>query len=253
MLTILGPAKTINTHPHEITRKHTMPAFLEDANDLVNILRTYSIDELKKLMKISQSLAELNVERIASWRKVYTENESIQSILAFSGEVFNGLDARTLKEDDLLFAQEHVRLLSGLYGVLRPLDLILPYRLEIGTRLSNPRGKDLYAFWEERIPETIAALTKSSGGVLINLASNEYFTSIRPKVFPHRVITPVFKESDGNGYRNVTIYAKKARGLMLRFIITQRIDSVENIKAFDEDGYYFNPEMSGENEWWFTR
>jgi cytoplasmic iron level regulating protein YaaA (DUF328/UPF0246 family) len=253
MITILGPAKTITTDPHEITSHITRPEFLDDAEILIDVLKRYSHEELKQLMKISQKLVELNIERIAGWRKTYSPEESMQSLLAFSGEVFNGLQARTLKEEDLLFAQEHVRILSGLYGVLRPLDGILPYRLEIGTKLSNPRGKDLYAFWKDRIPPTISSHTEQQGGVLINLASNEYFSSIRPKEFPYRIITPVFKESDGRGFRNVTIYAKKARGMMLRYIITNRIDSPEEIKAFDAGGYYFNVEMSDENEWWFTR
>jgi len=253
MITILGPAKTINTDPHSITRRFTRPVFLDEAEILINELRQYTPYELKSLMKMSQKLTDLNVERIAAWRKDYDNESGHHALLAFSGEVFNGLQARTFNEADLKFAQERVSILSGLYGILRPLDIILPYRLEIGTKLPNPRGKDLYLFWKDLIPEGISELTAKNGGILINLASNEYFKAINPRNFPHKIITPVFKEADGNGFRNVTIYAKKARGMMLRFIIANRIDKPDDLKAFDEEGYYYNTELSSGSEWWFTR
>ncbi len=254
MLTILGPAKTIDMSPHTITSKHTLPAYLDESVKLVNALRKLSPDALKSLMKISDKLAVVNFERFAAWDKKHPVASCNQALLAFSGEVFNGLEAKTLDEKDLEFAQEHVRILSGLYGVLRPLDLIMPYRLEMQTKLTNSRGKNLYEFWKEIIPAEINRLTAhTEGNTLINLASNEYFSSIQPKKFPHRIITPVFKEQDGNGFRNVTIYAKKARGMMLRFIIQNRINDPEHLKAFDLDGYYFNGDHSGENEWLFTR
>ena len=173
--------------------------------------------------------------------------------------MFNGLKARTLNEADLLFAHEHVRILSGLYGVLRPLDLILPYRLEMGTKLRNPGGDNLYEYWKEIIPQRIAedtrkrALTGKGSPVLINLASKEYFKSIDPGSFPFHIITPVFKEAYGAGFRNVTIYAKKARGMMLRFIIEYRIQDPELLKAFDREGYYFNNDLSTHKEWFFCR
>ena len=189
MLTILGPAKTIDTSPHGITELHSFPQYLDRAEELVDQLRHCSISQLKSIMKVSDKLATLTVERYAAWRRSYTADEGQQAILAFSGEVFNGLQARSLNEEDLLFAQEHIRILSGLYGVLRPPDLILPYRLGMGTQDTR---------------------------VLINLASNEYFKSMQPGSFPYDIITPVFKESDGAEYRKVTIYAKKARGMMLR-------------------------------------
>ena len=219
MLTILGPAKTIDTSPHGITKQYSMPRFLDQAAELVEKLRGYSLPRLKKMMAVSDKLAVLNVERYASWSPSYGPGEGQQALMAFSGEVFNGLKARTLSEKDLLFAQDHVRLLSGLYGVLRPLDLILPYRLEMGTKLPNSAGRDLYAFWKETIPgEIIRECKHQKNPVLINLASNEYFKSIAPSSFPHRIITPVFKETDGRGFRNVTVYAKKARGMMLRCV-----------------------------------
>jgi len=254
MLTILGPAKTIDMSPHGVTDHHSMPLYLDQAEALVDQLRGYSLAQLKSLMKVSDKLATLTFERYASWRKSYTAAEGQQAILAFSGEVFNGLKARTLKKEDLLFAQEHVRILSGLYGVLKPLDLILPYRLEIGTKMKNPGGNNLYEFWKAIIPEEIARATgKQIPPVLINLASNEYYKSILPGTFPHTTITPVFKESHGTGFRNVTIYAKKARGMMLRFIIRNRIKEPEYLKAFDEEGYYFNNNLSNQKEWVFCR
>ena len=259
MLTILGPAKTIDSTPHGITDQYTYPQYLHQAARLVDQLRDLSLVQLKNLMQVSDKLATLNFERYAAWSTDYSRKEAQQALLAFSGEVFNGLKARTLNEADLLFAQESVRILSGLYGVLRPLDLILPYRLEMGTKLKNPGGDNLYEYWKDTIPQKIAEETRSGtprgegSPVLINLASNEYFKSIDPLSFPFRIITPVFKETDGSGFRNVTIYAKKARGMMLRFIIENRIQDPELLKAFDREGYYLNNDLSTENEWYFCR
>lgn len=254
MLAILGPAKTIDTTPHGVTERFTFPLYLDQARELVDQLRKCSLSQLKSMMKVSDKLATLTFERYAAWSGSHSAEKSRQAILAFSGEVFNGLKARNLGEEDLLFAQEHVRILSGLYGVLKPLDLIMPYRLEMGTKMKNPRGSNLYEFWEKIIPERIAEDTgKQETPVLINLASNEYFKSIGPGSFPFRIITPVFKESDRAGYRNVTVYAKKARGMMLRFIIQNRINNPEYLKAFDREGYALNTPLSRENEWVFTR
>lgn len=254
MLTILGPAKTIDMSPQDVTKKFTMPEFNDHAAILVNQLRELSISDIKALMKVSDKLAEKTAEGIATWKEKYSETDGMQAIMAFSGEVFNGLRARLLEEEDLQFAQSHVRILSGMYGVLKPLDLILPYRLEMGTKLSNEREKNLYDFWKRIIPAEITSLTSSTAHrTLLNLASNEYFKSIQPGKFPHRIITPVFKEQDGNGYRNVTIYAKKARGMMLRFVIKNRIENPADLKAFDEEGYFFNSDLSSDNEWFFTR
>jgi len=254
MLTILGPAKTIDTSTHGTTESFSFPEYIDRAEELADQLRQYSIPQLKSLMQVSDKLATLNFERYMQWRSSYSAEEGQQAILAFSGEVFNGLQARSLSKEDLLFAQEHIRLLSGLYGVLRPPDLILPYRLEMGTKMKNNKGKNLYEFWKEIIPLKIVDETGlQDSKVLINLASNEYLKSIQPGSFPYEIITPVFKESDGKGFRNVTIYAKKARGMMLRFIIQNRINNPEYLKAFDEDGYYFNNNLSTNKEWIFCR
>ena len=254
MLAILGPAKNLDMTPVAEKAPSTLPAFLNDSQILIKQLRRFTVQELKSLMDLSDKLAILTFKRIAEWKYDYNPKEGKQAILAFDGEVFNGLNAKTLNEKDLLFANDHVRILSGLYGVLRPLDSILPYRLEMGTRLENQRGKSLYDFWKEIIPPEIKQLTEADGeAVLINLASNEYFNSIRPQDFPHRVITPVFKEDDGNELRNVTIYAKKARGMMLRFILKNKIKDPEHLKAFDMDKYYYSEDFSTENEWYFIR
>lgn len=254
MLTILGPAKTIDTSSHGITDISSFPEYIDQAEQLVERIRGYSVADLKKLMAVSDKLAVLNFERYAAWKNSYTLKDGQHAILAFSGEVFNGLQARTLSEDDLIFAQDHIRLLSGLYGVLKPLDLILPYRLEMGTKLKNARGRNLYDFWRDIIPNHIVKDTSDQeNSILINLASNEYFKSIQAGGFPHMIITPVFKESDGGGFRNVTVYAKKARGMMLRFIIQNRINKPEYLKAFDEEGYYFNGDLSNKKEWIFCR
>jgi cytoplasmic iron level regulating protein YaaA (DUF328/UPF0246 family) len=254
MLAIIGPAKTIDMSPHSVTSVCTTPEYLEHAKILIDRLRKFSYEDLKKLLKVSDKLATLNIERFASWTPGYSPEQGNQALLAFSGEVFNGLDARSLTEDDLWFAQKHLRILSGLYGVLKPLDSLLPYRLEMGTKLNTERGSNLYEFWKEIIPSDIIKATKSSGSqVLINLASNEYFRSVDPKKYPYRIITPVFKEEDGKGFRNVTIYAKKARGMMLRFMLQNRISEPEELKAFDAEGYYFNPQESTMDEWWFCR
>jgi cytoplasmic iron level regulating protein YaaA (DUF328/UPF0246 family) len=254
MLVILGPAKTIDSSPHGVTERFSFPDYIDRAGKLVDQIRQHSYAQLKNLMKVSDKLATQNVERYVEWHASYTAEEGQQAILAFSGEVFNGLQARTLAEEDLLFAQEHVRLLSGLYGVLRPLDLILPYRLEMGTPMRNSRGSNLYEFWSDIIPQRIAEETgNQESPVLINLASQEYFRSIEPGSFPHQIITPVFKESQGKGFRNVTIYAKKARGMMLRFILRNRIHDPEYLKAFEEDGYYFHQDLSSQKEWVYCR
>jgi cytoplasmic iron level regulating protein YaaA (DUF328/UPF0246 family) len=254
MLTILGPAKTIDTSPHGITEAHTLPEYLDQSEALVNQIRKWSITELKNLMQVSDKLATHTFERYAAWNRSYGPAEGRQAILAFSGEVFNGLQARSLSEDDLLFAQEHVRILSGLYGVLKPLDLILPYRLEMGVKMRPPSGKNLYEFWQAIIPERIAADTvRQKHPVLINLASKEYVKSIRPGSFPCTIITPVFKESYGGGFRTVTVYAKKARGMMLRFLLQNRINNPEYLKAFDEAGYCLHQDLSTATEWVFCR
>jgi cytoplasmic iron level regulating protein YaaA (DUF328/UPF0246 family) len=205
-------------------------------------------------MKVNDEIANLNFERNLSWKMPFTPDNAKQSLLAFKGQVYIGLDAKTLSEDDLLFAQKHLRILSGLYGILRPLDLMQAYRLEMGIPLKNLKGNNLYEFWGTKIADNINnEFSKHKHKVLINLASNEYYKVVKDKLLNGDIITPVFKEAKGNDFRVITVYAKTARGLMSRFIIQNRIEDPEEIKAFDTDGYLFNHDLSTKKEWVFTR
>jgi uncharacterized protein len=254
MIHILSPAKTLDYKNTIKTTRFSQPELLNESKILIGELKKYNPKDLEKLMDINSELAVLNFERNLSWRIPFTIDNAKQAIAVFKGQVFIGLQANTLSEDDLLFAQDHMFILSGLYGTLRPLDIIQPYRLEMGTDLVNPRGKNLYQFWGTKLTEIInAELSKHKQKVLINLASNEYFKAINPKQIQGNIITPVFKEAKGNGFKQVTIYAKTARGYMSRFIIQNRIENPEDIKAFDTDGYLFNSDLSTEKEWVFTR
>lgn len=254
MIAILSPAKKLDKNTGRGTESYTTPQFLEDSRELVEQLRDYSPDQLSRLMNISRQLAELNYERFARWHTPFTRDNAHPAVFLFNGQVYQGLDAESLQDGDLAFAQDHLRILSGLYGLLRPLDLIQPYRLEMGTRLDNNRGRDLYAFWGEKIT---AALNESLAGhsskVLLNLASNEYYKALQPGKIEGDIITPVFKEKKGDQYRTVAVYAKKARGLMSRFILENHIDDPEAIKSFEEEGYVFSPQQSTQKEWVFVR
>jgi len=205
-------------------------------------------------MGISDALSVLNVTRFAEWSLPFTPVNARAAILAFNGDVYEGLDAASLSKADLKWAQEHVRILSGLYGLLKPLDLIQAYRLEMGTRLANPVGKDLYAFWGDIITEALAAgLATQKHPVLVNLASEEYFKAVRPKLLGARVVSPVFQDWKSGQYKIISFYAKRARGLMSRYIVTHRISNVAKLKDFDVEGYAYVAEASSENEWVFRR
>jgi cytoplasmic iron level regulating protein YaaA (DUF328/UPF0246 family) len=204
-------------------------------------------------MSISDKLGQLNADRFRSWTIPFTPNNSRQAILAFKGDVYTGLDAYSFDQGDFIFAQKHLRMLSGLYGILRPLDLMQPYRLEMGTKLENTRGKDLYTFWGDGITNEINRLLAADKGVLVNLASNEYFKSIKKKDLDGRLITPQFKDWKNGEYKIISFYAKKARGLMCRYAIRNRITQVDDLKGFDLDGYYFSKDQSDENNWVFLR
>jgi cytoplasmic iron level regulating protein YaaA (DUF328/UPF0246 family) len=254
MLIVISPAKTLDYDTPPKTKRHTKPRFLDHSQRLVNILRNYSALDLAELMHLSHKLAELNFERYQDWSPQLTPQNAKQAVLAMKGDVYSGLDAESFDEEDFGFAQEHLRILSGLYGVLRPLDLMHPYRLEMGTRLANEAGKDLYAFWGETITEALNADLEAQGDdLLVNLASNEYFKSIKPKLLQGRILTPQFKERKGDRYRVLGVYAKKARGLMAGFIVRNRLSQAEDIKGFTDEGYAFDPALSSEDEWVFTR
>lgn len=254
MLMVISPAKTLDFETLPTTSEHTTPDFLDDSEELIEQLREMSPHDVSALMKISDKLGNLNFDRYLSWDKKFTLDNAKQALLAFKGDVYTGLDAESLSGDDLLWAQEHLRILSGLYGLLRPLDLIQAYRLEMGTKLVNGRGKDLYQFWGSKITEALnQQQADESLPVLVNLASNEYFKSVQSEQLKAEIITPVFKDWKGDKYKIISFYAKKARGLMVAYIIRNRLNDVEQIKNFDSEGYVYNPAMSSAKEWVFTR
>jgi cytoplasmic iron level regulating protein YaaA (DUF328/UPF0246 family) len=254
MLMVISPAKTLDFETLPTTSEHTTPDFLDDSEELIEQLREMSPHDVSALMKISDKLGNLNFDRFLSWDKKFTLDNAKQALLAFKGDVYTGLDAESLSGDDLLWAQEHLRILSGLYGLLRPLDLIQAYRLEMGTKLANGRGKDLYQFWGSKITDALnQQQADESLPVLVNLASNEYFKSVQSKQLNAEIITPVFKDWKGDKYKIISFYAKKARGLMVAYIIRNRLNDVEQIKNFDSEGYVYNPAMSSAKEWVFTR
>jgi cytoplasmic iron level regulating protein YaaA (DUF328/UPF0246 family) len=254
MITILSPAKTIEEHPENRFGSLTEPAFLNEANYLAGLLKNASVPRLRKLMNISQELAELNQERFFRWEGDISGWPDLPALLAFRGEVFRGAGAWEWSREALDYSVSHLRILSGLFGVLRPNDRIRPYRLEMGTALRNRSGSDLYSFWEKKITKAIDSSLKEDGsGIIVNLASNEYFKAIDTKKLNIRVITPSFKDFHNGSYRFLTVYGKNARGEMTRFIMENRIRDAEELKAFDTNGYSYNPRLSKGDSWVFTR
>lgn len=254
MLTVISPAKTLDFDTPPATEKASVPDQLNRSRELVTLLRKQSPKDLSRLMGISDKLAELNAERFQEWKPPFTRDNARQSILAFKGDVYLGIEVENYTPKDFDFAQKHLRILSGLYGVLRPLDLIQPYRLEMGTRLPNKKGKDLYDFWGKDISKKLSdELSSQRNKTLVNLASNEYFKSVNTDLMPSRVVTPVFKDFNKGSYKVLAFFAKKARGQMASFIVKHRIDKPEDLKEFDVDGYRFNESHSCEDNWVFTR
>jgi len=254
MITVISPAKKLDFNTPYPKLEVTRPDFLPQSRKLNKILREYPELDLMELMHISKNIAELNVKRNNQWKTPFTLDNAKPALLAFKGDVYQGLDAATLKTADLKLTQKHLRILSGLYGLLRPLDLMQAYRLEMGTKLPNDAGKNLYEFWGERLTAKInEELSSHRSKTLVNLASNEYFKSIKPRLIDGEVITPAFKERKDGDYKMIGIYAKKARGLMSRFMIKNRIDQAEELKSFDLDGYAFNETLSTDSNWVFTR
>lgn len=254
MLIVVSPAKTLDYETPPKTKISTIPDFLDDSQELVNRLRKFSSLDIAELMKVSKKIADLNFDRYEAWNKKFTEKNAKQAVLAFKGDVYTGLDAESFSAADFKFAQKHLRILSGLYGLLRPLDLMQPYRLEMGTKLETDRGKNLYEFWGSTITEGLnKQLKKTKSEHLINLASNEYFRSVKPKELNAEIITPEFKEYKSGDYKMIGIYAKKARGMLSRYIIQNHLTDPEDIKSFNEDGYKFNKQLSKGHKWVFTR
>lgn len=254
MLSVISPAKTLDFDTAPSTTTHSLPDYLAHSQQLIDILRDYSPQQLAELMSISDKLAGLNVARFTEWQPPFNLDNAKQAAQAFQGDVYTGLEASTFGEEDNAFAQQHLRILSGLYGLLRPLDLIQPYRLEMGTRLANPAGKDLYAFWKKTLTTALdQAIAASGSRVLVNLASNEYFKAIDAKALDAEVITPVFKDAKNGQYKIISFYAKKARGLMSAWVIRQRLDEADGLKDFNVAGYRYNPAMSEGKTLVFTR
>jgi len=245
MLTVISPAKTLDYDTPPVTERFTLPRHLDHSQELIEQLRAMSPAQISELMHLSDKLAGLNAARFGSWTPTFTSENAKQALLAFKGDVYTGLDAQTLTEDDLSYAQDHLRMLSGLYGLLRPLDLMQPYRLEMGTKLANARGKDLYAFWGTRISEWLnEALAEQGDDVLLNLASNEYFSAVKRSALKARVINVDFKDLKNGQHKIISFYAKKARGMMSRFVIEERISDPTQLKQFDVQGYYYSAEQS---------
>ena len=254
MLIVLSPAKTLDYVTPATTDKYTLPDFIDRSANLIGILRSMWPSQIASLMSISDALAALNVARYAEWSETFTSDNAKQAILAFNGDVYEGLDAASLTARQLDYAQSHIRILSGLYGVLRPLDLMQPYRLEMGTRLASSHGKDLYSFWGETVTDALnTVFAQQKGDVLVNLASEEYFKVVKPKLLDAEIITPVFEEWKGGQYKVISFYAKRARGLMARYAAVKGIRQPEKLKAFDAEGYTYDESASTESTWIFRR
>jgi len=258
MIFVISPAKALDFKTPAATSLHSQPAFLAEAAELIDLLRRLTPGEVAALMKLSDPLAALNVARYANWSTPFSLQNAKQAVLAFDGDVYDGLDAKTLSDDDLQWAQRHLRILSGLYGVLRPLDLMQPYRLEMAARLENARGKNLYMFWQDKPAGALSKLLakeREAGreAVLVNLASEEYFKAVRLHEPSFRIVRPVFEDWKAGRYRIVSFYAKRARGLMSRYAITHRAETVEQLKEFSAEGYAFDASASDENILMFRR
>lgn len=255
MLFLLSPAKSLDyERPLPANLAPTLPPFIAESAELIDIARQLAPQDVTKLMSISDKLAQLNVARFAAWSKDFTLDNSRPSLFAFNGDVYEGLDAYSLDAMQIDWAQDHILMLSGLYGALRPLDLMQPYRLEMGTRLVNKRGSNLYQFWGTRIAQLInERQAQEVQPVVINLASQEYFKSVDLQHLKARVVECVFEDYKGGKYKIISFHAKRARGLMARYAIEHRLTQPEQLMAFDVEGYAYAPEASGTNRWVFRR
>lgn len=254
MLVVLSPAKTLDVETPAPVSTFSQPDLLEESQLLINRCQQLSMQDIASLMKVSDKIAGLNVARFSQWQRPFSLDNAKQALFAFQGDVYTGLQAESLTAESVEYAQRHLRILSGLYGLLRPLDLMQAYRLEMGTKLDNQRGTNLYQFWGALITQALnKALQAQGDNLLINLASNEYFKSVQKKGLNGQIITPVFKDQKNGKYKVVSFYAKKARGLMARYIIEQQIRSLDKLKAFDSAGYYFVASESCATELVFYR
>ena len=254
MLALISPAKTLDYETTLPTEQFTLPRLLEQSELLIEDCQKLSATDIASLMSVSEKIATLNVGRFHDWQADFNFSNARQAIFAFKGDVYTGLDAYQLNDQSIQFAQEHLRMLSGLYGLLRPLDLMMPYRLEMGTKLQNIRGHNLYEFWGDIITNLINEdLQQSQSELLVNIASDEYYKSVKESKIKAEIIKPVFLDQKHGKYKVISFYAKKARGLMARYIIENQLDRLEDLKAFNIDGYYFDAESSLKGELVFKR
>lgn len=254
MLALISPAKTLDYESTLPTDHYTLPRLLDQSQQLIDVASQLSATEIAQLMSVSEKIAQLNVARFHDWQADFNFSNARQAIFAFKGDVYTGLDAYALVDQEIEFAQQHLRMLSGLYGLLRPLDLMMPYRLEMGTKLANSVGANLYAFWGDTITNLINAdLAETQSEVLVNIASDEYYKSVNEKKINAEIIKPVFLDQKNGKYKVISFYAKKARGLMARYIIENKLEHAEDLKSFNTDGYYFDAESSLKGELVFKR
>lgn len=254
MLVLLSPAKSLDYESSLLVKKNTKPRMLDDSAELIDGLKKLSVGDVGKLMSISDKLAQLNHDRFAMWERDFTTSNSRQALLAFTGDVYQGLELKDWSYDDFSTAQKQIRILSGLYGILRPLDLMQPYRLEMGTKFQNERGKNLYEFWGQEITKLLNADLKKSGSEnIVNLASNEYFSSVKKKELKGTLITPIFKDEKNGKYKIISFYAKKARGMMADFIVRNTVTDPADLKKFKTAGYQFSKADSTDDQLVFLR
>lgn len=253
MFMLVSPAKALDETPYGGAAHLSENAFLNQANELIEQLQLLGPVDIAQLMKLSDKLSDLNYQRYQDWQ-LPMGAAAKPALFLFKGDVYQGMDANSLKEDQVVYLQNHLAILSGLYGALRPLDNMLPYRLEMGTKFANHKGKNLYEFWGSEVTDWVNAQLEASGSnTLVNLASNEYFKVIQPKAINGQIITPIFKDWKNGQYKIISFYAKKARGLMARYAAVEKVEQVEDLKYFNYEGYAFNPELSNEKDWVFTR
>lgn len=254
MLMLISPAKTLDYESPVPVSNYTQPELLNASQQLIDIAKKLSPADIASLMKISDKLSHLNADRFNQWSTPFSPDNARQALFAFKGDVYTGLQADQLSPDAIDFAQQHLRMLSGLYGVLRPLDLMQPYRLEMGIKLANPAGKDLYAFWGETLTQQLNQHIEAQNEKwVINLASDEYFKAVDPTTLKAKLIKPIFLDEKNGKFKVISFYAKKARGMMCRFIIDNKITQPEKLTEFDKEGYFYDAQRSTENEWVFCR
>jgi len=254
MLMVISPAKSLDYETPPQIDTHTQPDYLKQSKQLITRLKKLKPADVSTLMDISDNLAALNVARYGEWKPPFTPDNAKQAVLAFNGDVYDGLGANDFNAADFTYTQDHLRILSGLYGVLKPLDLMQPYRLEMGTRLDTAKAKDLYGFWGGTVTKALNELLKArEAPVLVNLASEEYFKVVRPKAVKARVVHPVFEDWKGGRYKIISFFAKKARGMMVRYAVKEQVADVEDLKHFGYGGYAFDAKVSQADTWVFRR